>query len=50
VVLAEYEDIVENLQFADDPPPIAIPNTKHTSVCKPRSNFPDPLDHLETCL
>jgi pimeloyl-ACP methyl ester carboxylesterase len=50
VVLAEYEDIVENLQFGNDPPPVAVPGTKHTTVCKPRSDFADPIQLLESCL
>jgi pimeloyl-ACP methyl ester carboxylesterase len=50
VVLAEYERIVENETFCDDPPPVAIPRTTHMSVCKPRPEFRDPLTHLEEFL
>lgn len=50
VVIAEYEKIVRNETFADDPPPETIPDTTHTSLCKPRSDFRRPLDHLEDCL
>ena len=50
VVIAEYEKIVRNETFADDPPPDTIPETDHLSVCKPRSGFRRPLDFLEECL
>lgn len=50
VVIAQYEKIVENGTFGDDPPPDAIPGTTHTSVCKPRKDFLDPLTLLEACL
>lgn len=50
VVLAHYERIVENEPFCDDPPPVSIPDTTHTSVCKPNPHFRDPLTHLEECL
>ena len=50
VVIAEYEKIVENDAFGDDPPPNTIPNTTHTTVCKPKSNFLQPLNLLEKCL
>jgi pimeloyl-ACP methyl ester carboxylesterase len=50
VVIAEYERIVENETFGDDPPPDAIPNTTHISVCKPTKDFLQPLSHLEGCL
>lgn len=50
VVLAAVDHIVVNGRFPDDPPPDAIPGTTHTTVCKPRSDFTDPLDLLRTCL
>ena len=50
VVIAEHESIVENETFAEDPPPYAIPDTSHMSVCKPRKDFLNPLSHLEDCL
>lgn len=50
VVIAEYERIVRNETFADDPPPDTIPETDHLSVCKPRSDFRRPLEYLEECL
>lgn len=50
VVIAEYEKIVENETFGDDPPPKTIPDTTHTSVCKPRTDFLKPLALLEDCL
>jgi pimeloyl-ACP methyl ester carboxylesterase len=51
VVIAEYEKIVENDSFPGDPPPEpAIPGTYHTTVCKPRNDFREPLEHLEACL
>jgi alpha-beta hydrolase superfamily lysophospholipase len=50
VVIAEYEEIVRNDSFGNDPPPVAIPETYHTTVCKPKVEFRKPLDHLEECL
>jgi hypothetical protein len=50
VVLAHYERIVDNEPFCEDPPPVSIPDTTHTSVCKPNVNFRDPLTQLEECL
>lgn len=35
VVIAEFENVVSNLPFADDPYPTAVRNAKHTTVCKP---------------
>jgi hypothetical protein len=49
-VIAEYEKIVENESFGDDPPPDTIPDTNHTSVCKPSKDFLQPLSLLEVCL
>lgn len=50
VVIAEYENIVQNESFGNDPPPDTIPETTHTSVCKPTRNFLQPLILLEACL
>jgi len=50
VIIAEYEKIVRNETFGDDPPPESIPDTTHTSVCKPRVDFRRPLEFLEDCL
>lgn len=49
VVVAEYENIVSNLPFADDPFPTAIRNATHTSVCKP-SKFLRSLDYVAELL
>jgi pimeloyl-ACP methyl ester carboxylesterase len=50
VVIAEYDRIVMNDSFGDDPPPITIPDTEHINVCKPRFDFRRPLELLEQCL
>lgn len=50
VVIAEYEKIVQNESFGNDPPPDTIPETTHTSVCKPKKDFLQPLTLLEACL
>ncbi len=50
VIIAEYEKIVVNEIFGDDPPPHTIPDTTHTTVCKPTEDFQQPLIHLEACL
>jgi hypothetical protein len=50
VIIAERERIVKNASFASDPPAIAIPDTTHTTVCKPSSTFILPLQRLLECL
>ena len=50
VIIAEYESIVRNERFAGDPPPETIPDTTHTSVCKPRKESHRALDYLQGCL
>lgn len=50
VVIAEYENIVRNERFCYDPPADTIPNTTHTTVCKPNKSFLKPLTILEDCL
>ena len=50
VVYAGNDKIVDPVDFCDDPPAFFIQDVSHTSVCKPRSDFRDPLDHLLACL
>ena len=50
VVYAGNDKIVDPIDFCDDPPAFIIQDISHTSVCKPRSDFRDPLDHLLACL
>jgi hypothetical protein len=51
IITAEYEKIVNSDYFGElDPVPQAIPNTTHTTVCKPRDDFLDPLELLDQCL
>jgi pimeloyl-ACP methyl ester carboxylesterase len=50
VFIAQYEKIIGNCRFADDPPPDAIPGTNHISICKPRIDFRAPLERLEECI
>lgn len=50
VIIAEREMIVYNETFGKDPPPETIPDTTHTTVCKPTRGFLQPLTFLETCL
>ncbi|MEP6780479.1 MAG: alpha/beta hydrolase [Gemmatimonadaceae bacterium] len=50
VIIAEYDDVVNPDTFANDPPPEIIPDSTHTSVCKPRKDFQLPLEFLERCL
>jgi pimeloyl-ACP methyl ester carboxylesterase len=45
VIHAEDEKIVSNLQFCSDPPAIPFAGD-HFSVCKPKHNFPDPLNQV----
>jgi alpha-beta hydrolase superfamily lysophospholipase len=47
VVIAQYDKIVTNERFGNDPPPESIPDTTHTSVCKPKINFLQPISILE---
>ena len=46
VCIAEYEKIVTNLKFAQDPPAIAIPKKDHTGLCKPNAAWRLPLDEV----
>lgn len=50
VVIAEFEKIVLNESFGEDPPPEAIAGANHMSVCKPNKNYLNPLVLLEDCL
>ncbi|HZO86029.1 MAG TPA: alpha/beta hydrolase [Verrucomicrobiae bacterium] len=50
VILAELERIVVNDSFGEDPAPVAIPGTTHTTVCKPTRTSRHALVHLESCL
>jgi pimeloyl-ACP methyl ester carboxylesterase len=50
VVIAEYENIVENQTSGDDPAPRAIAGASHVSVCKPSKIFLSPLTMLEDIL
>jgi pimeloyl-ACP methyl ester carboxylesterase len=50
VVFAEIDNIVETIRFADDPPEDAIPGTRHTTVCKPSTDFLRPLEIVEQYL
>jgi pimeloyl-ACP methyl ester carboxylesterase len=51
IITAEYEKIVNSDYFLPlDPAPETIPNTTHTTVCKPQDNFLDPLELLDQCL
>jgi pimeloyl-ACP methyl ester carboxylesterase len=50
VVIAEQERIVTNLSFLQDPPPVTFSRTTHTSVCKPKDTFLDPIEILSEVL
>ena len=51
IITAEYEKIVNSDYFSPlDPAPESIPNATHTTVCKPRDDFLDPLELLDQCL
>ena len=50
VIIAQYEHIVYNEPFGNDPIPDTIPEASHTSVCKPKNDFIQPLVLLEACL
>jgi predicted alpha/beta hydrolase family esterase len=43
VVIPEWESIVIQGQFAEDAGSRSAPGCTHTTVCKPREEFPDPL-------
>jgi pimeloyl-ACP methyl ester carboxylesterase len=47
VILAEMEHVIDNQRFVQDPVPIPIPGTTHTTVCKPRPDFTQPIDEVE---
>jgi pimeloyl-ACP methyl ester carboxylesterase len=50
VFIAQYEKIIGNSRFADDPPPDAIPGANHITICKPRNDFRLPMERLEECV
>ena len=50
VIWAERENVVLNEDFGNDPLGQAIKGTTHTSVCKPKAGFREPLACLEECL
>lgn len=50
VIWAERENVVLNEDFGNDPLGQAIRGTTHTSVCKPKAGFREPLTCLEECL
>jgi pimeloyl-ACP methyl ester carboxylesterase len=50
VLIAQYERIVDNIRFANDPPPITIAGKSHINLCKPSSEFKEPLEHVLSCL
>jgi pimeloyl-ACP methyl ester carboxylesterase len=43
VIWAERDNIVKQLQFANDPLPRPYPGKNHKNVCKPNSLFTDPV-------
>lgn len=51
VVIAEVDRVVSNLKLHDlDPVPVVVPGSTHTSVCKPRPGFLQPLTEVEAVL
>ncbi len=51
VVIAEVERVVSNLKLHDlDPVPVVVRGSTHTSVCKPRPGFLQPLTEVEDVL
>jgi alpha-beta hydrolase superfamily lysophospholipase len=50
VLIAQYERIVENSRFANDPPAITIVAKSHIDLCKPTCEYLEPLTHVESCL
>lgn len=51
VIIAEYERIVSNLPFSNrDPAPLPFRGTEHTTVCKPKLTFLDPVEVVLECL
>jgi pimeloyl-ACP methyl ester carboxylesterase len=50
VLIAQYERIVDNIRFANDPPAITIAAKSHINLCKPNRDFQEPVDHVLSCL
>lgn len=46
VLIAQHERVVSNTTFCSDPEPTSIRGTTHSTVCKPRRDFLDPVRHL----
>ena len=50
VLIAQHEKVVVNTPFAHDPLPITIAGKSHTDLCKPSYAFPEPMEHVLSCL
>lgn len=51
VVIAEVDRVVSNLKLHHlDPVPVVVPGSTHTSVCKPRAGYMQPLTEVEGVL
>lgn len=50
VLIAQYERIVDNIRFANDPPAITIAGKSHINLCKPSPEFKEPMEHVLSCL
>lgn len=50
VLIAQYEKVVINVPFANDPAPFVIAGKCHTDLCKPTRSFQDPIQHVLLCL
>lgn len=50
VMIAEYERIVSNIRFCDDPEPKVFAGQDHFSICKPTDIFRGPADQVIAAL
>lgn len=48
VILAENDTVIDPTPFCGDPPAEWIPGKKHKTVCKPRPDFPEPVDKVRS--
>ncbi|MBI5430657.1 MAG: hypothetical protein HY938_09415 [Nitrosomonadales bacterium] len=46
VIFGASEDVVQTPPFCEDPPLDVVPNKGHQDICKPTSNFLDPVSFL----
>lgn len=50
VVFAKGDKVVKSFPYLNDIPPKIIPNVSHTGVCKPKSDYMNPIDLIKSLI